>query len=360
MADTTQNVQLDGAPQLEAAKLQTQETSNQDNVEARGLKTTVSQWSIAIFSSRESPEVLAATIEAAVAAVGTRAATLDVMVNGSEALAKSAGEYVARRRIESATRVLMRIWYLRLGDKSHAWNSFLHEIWSGGDPSFFIDGYARVQPDALELIADGLAGAPAALAASAVPTVGRSAKAFREGQLRVGGAHGNLYALRAATMMRLRTSGFRLPLGLYFTDPLLQSVICFDLEPARGDWDWSRIFVHPKATWTFRPLDWRRPADLLVYLKRLVRQAQAQLEKMAYNYNFVTLRAPPESLPKTAEEMVSAWRTACPKQARKAIIRNPMLLLGLRRLHRLGDLSGAAQKARLIWQSPDLDDFLKP
>jgi len=312
-------------------------------------------WSIAILSSRESPEVLAATIEAAAAAVNRQMAMLDVMVNGNLALAEAAASYVADRRAAPSAGLAIRVWYVAVGDKSHAWNSYLHNIWPGGDPTFFIDGYARVQPDALKLIADGLAGAPAALAGSGVPTVGRSAKALRERMLREGGAHGNLYALRAATIERLRSSGFRLPLGLYFTDPLLQSAICFDLDPARGDWSWSRIFVHPTATWTFRPLDWRRPADLRAYLKRRVRQTQGQLEKLAYNYHFVTRRAAPESLPETAEQMVAAWRAASPKQAQQAMLRNPMLLLGLRRLHQVCRLSGTEQPPRLLgqWSSPD-------
>jgi hypothetical protein len=310
-------------------------------------------WSIAILSSRESPEVLAATIEAAVAAIGDRAATLDVMINGSAALAEATGRYATTRSAAHTAKLVIRVWYIAKNDKSNAWNCYLYDIWPGGDPAFFVDGYARVQPDALQLIADGLAGAPTALAGSAVPTVGRSAKALREQMLREGGAHGNLYALRATTMARLRTSGFRLPLGLYYTDPLLQSAICFDLDPARRDWDWSRIFVHPRATWTFRPLDWRRPSDLWTHLKRTVRQAQGQLEAMAYNYHYVTRRAAPETLPETAARMVSVWRAARPGQARQALLRNPMLLLGLHRLRRMeSKLSGTLQSPRLVGQWP--------
>lgn len=312
--------------------------------------SSAAPWSVAILSSRESQEVLAGTIEAAAAAVSGHAATLDIIVNGNGALAEAAARYIADHRATPPARLLIRVWHIAVGDKSYAWNRFVHDIWPGGDPTFFIDGYARVRPDALRLIADGLAGAPAALAGSAVPTIGRSAKALREQMLRVGGAHGNLYALRAATMERLRTAGFRLPLGLYRTDPLLQSAICFDLDPARGDWSWSRIFVHPTATWTFRPLDWRRPADLRAYMKRRLRQAQGELEKMAYNYHFVTRHASPESLPETAEQMVAAWRAACPKQARQALLRNPMLLIGLRRLRRASELSRTEQPPQVLGQ----------
>jgi hypothetical protein len=307
-------------------------------------------WSIAIFSSRETPDVLWGALQAVEVAVDQRAATLDVMVNGNATLAESVSQRLLQN-VHTAPRLRTRVWFLETSDKSHAWNRFIHDIWSGGDPTFFIDGYAHVRSNALELLAQGLSSTPGALAASGVPTVGRSAKALREQMLRGGGAHGNLFALRAATVVRLRTSNFRLPLGLYRTDALLTSVICFDLEPGRADWDWSRIFVHPEATWGFRPLDWRRPGDLLAYFKRLVRHSQGELEKMAYKHHFVTRGASPESLPATSAEMVSAWRNACPREARKAIMQRPRLLLGLRRLQRLR-LSSPQDEPRLIGQYP--------
>jgi len=307
-------------------------------------------WSIAVFSSRETPDVLFGTVRAIEVAVDQRVATLDVMVNGNLALAEAVSQHVMQGS-HIAARLQTRVWYLQTSDKSLSWNCYVHDIWSGGDPTFFIDGYAHVHADALKLITEGLAGAPGALAGSGVPTVGRSARALRDEMLRVGGAHGNLYALREATIVRLRTSEFRLPLGLYRTDALLTSAICFDLEPARAEWDWSRIFVHPAASWNFRPLDWRRLADLLAYLKRFARQSQGELEKMAYKHHFVARRASVESLPETAAQMVSAWQNACPREARKAIMRNPMLLLGLRRLRRLA-VSSPQDKPRLIAHYP--------
>jgi hypothetical protein len=303
-------------------------------------------WSIAVFSSREKPDVLGATVRAIEAAVGQRSATLDVMVNGNRPLAESVGHRVVHGG-HTPTRLKIRVWYLQAGDKSHAWNCFIHDIWPGGDPTFFIDGYAQVHTDALSLIAEGLAGAPDALAASGVPTVGRSAKALREEMLRVGGAHGNLYALREATMARLRSSKFRLPLGLYRTDPLLTSALCFGLEPQRAEWKWSRIFVHPTASWDFTPLDWRRPSDALAYFKRFARHSQGELEKMAYKHHFVTRRASPESLPDTSARLVQDWRSACPSEFRAAIMRRPILLLGLQRLRRL-TVPSRQEKPQLI------------
>jgi len=307
-------------------------------------------WSIAVFSSRETPDVLCRTVQAIEAAVDQRIATLDVMVNGNSALAE-----VVRQRVldgsHTAARLRTRVWYLETKDKSHAWNCFVHNIWSGGDPTFFVDGYAHVHADALELVAQGLAAAPGALAGSGVPTVGRSARSLREEMSRVGGAHGNLFALRGTVLMRLRASKFRLHLALYRTDALLTSAICFNLEPQQAEWDGSRIFVHPTASWDFRPLDWRRPVDLLAYLKRFARRSQGELEKMAYKHHFVSRRASIESLPETAAEMVSAWRNACSRESRKAIMRNPMLLLGLRKLRR-SKASRPQDVPRLVGQYP--------
>src|SRR6185312_11556792 len=148
-----------------------------------GSADTQPPWSIAIFSSRETSDVLCGALQAVEAAVSQRVATLDVMVNGNSALA----EAVSQRLLQgahAAPRLRTRVWFLDASDKSHAWNRYVHDIWPGGDPTFFIDGYARIRPDALELIAEGLSGAPGALAGSGVPTVGRSAKAIREQMLR--------------------------------------------------------------------------------------------------------------------------------------------------------------------------------
>jgi hypothetical protein len=315
-------------------------------------------WSIVIFSSRETPPVLLSTIEAAAIAAGRRQTTIDVMVNGGSKLADKVAESVGAR--EPAKNLIIRVWHLALTDKAHAWNRYVQDIWPGSDFAFFVDGYAHVKPDALALIAEGMAAFPKALAGSGVPSVGRSAKAQRERMLREGGAHGNLYTLRGETMARLRASGFHLPLGLYYTDPLLQSALCFDLDPSRNSWDWGRIFVHPAATWTFRPLDWRRPADLLAHSRRLVRQAQAKLERMAYGYHFAVQRAAPGTLPLTTAEMVAAWRTACPSQARRTILLDPLLLLGLRRLRKISEGLTVTSPPRLVTQSPPADAQRSP
>jgi hypothetical protein len=89
----------------------------------------------------------------------------------------------------------------------------------------------------------------------------------------------------------------------------------------------------------------------LAYLKRFSRYSQGELEKMAYKHHFVTRRASPESLPGTASQLVQNWRSACPSEFRAAIMRRPILLLGLRGLRRL-TLPLQQEKPQLIAQYP--------
>lgn len=306
------------------------------------------RWTVAIFSSREQLNTLEATVDAAIVAAHGQDALIEVIINGNPGLAEAIAASLRAPSRATAPGVALRVWDIPLGDKAHAWNCYLYDIWRDSELAFFIDGYAAVRPDALILIADGLANTPGALAGTGVPTVGRSAKAVRETMLREGGAHGNLYVLRGETMRRFRDAGFRLPLGIYRTDPLLTSAMCFNLDPANNKWDWKRVYVHPTATWTFRPLAWYRPADLLIHFRRTLRQMQGDLETRAFGEHLAVRRQRPEALPPTSAEMVSVWLRADPVRTRRMLLRNPLLLLGVRRLSQPRDWSGTRLPPRLV------------
>ena len=167
---------------------------------------------------------------------------------------------------------------------------------------------------------------------------------------RQGGAHGNLYALRGDVMHALRARGFRLPLGIYRTDPLLMAAICFGLDPGRFHWDRERIFVAWNAGWSFKPLRWWHLDDLRAHMKRMGRQAQGWLETQAIKQHLAIDRRLPETFPRTAAELVGQWIRTFPKAARHAYLTNPLSFLARRRLLAPRDWSLATRPPKLISQ----------
>ncbi|HEV7267296.1 MAG TPA: hypothetical protein VGN83_20655 [Falsiroseomonas sp.] len=289
-------------------------------------------WTVAILSSRETPATLAATLSATIQAIGVHAAVIDLVVNGNPGLAAAMSERLDTLPLAAAPGATVRVWELPLGDKAHAWNCYVHQIWPGAELAVFLDGYVAPHPDALRLLDEGLALTPGAIAATGVPTVGRSAGKTRARLLREGGTHGNLHALRGETMRRFHAAGFRMPLGLYRTDALLNSTMALNLDPSSHDWDPRRVLVHPDASWSLRPLAWHRPADLLTQLRRILRQHRGEVEKLAFAHHLMTLRARPEHLPPTATGLVEAWLRSAPARARQALRFRPMLQMAVRRM----------------------------
>lgn len=165
-------------------------------------------WAVAIFAARETPAVLAATVRAAIAACAGRRATIDVLIHGNPALAEHFAGLAPTLASDACT---LRIWSIAAPDKAHTWNEYVYRIWengNGGSTAFFIDGYARVKPDALAAIDRRLAAAPDATGATGVPSCGRSAARLREQMLREGGIHGNLYAVTGDGMRAITWTGF--------------------------------------------------------------------------------------------------------------------------------------------------------
>lgn len=305
------------------------------------------EWSVAIFTARESLSTLVATIEAARLACTDKHAIIDVLVNGNQSLATRTGQYVK----QLSAGVTLRVWHIAVPDKALAWNEYIHRIWPGAALAFFIDGYAQVKPDALRLLEQGLAEHPAAQATAAVPSCGPSAKAMRASMLSQGGVHGNLYGLRGSVVSALRARGFRLPLGIYRNDGLLMAVIAFGLEPATHQWDMRRIFVHPEATWDINSAQaWWQPAAWSGHFNRRLRQAQGALENCAIRQHLAREHKAPESLPRTTAELIDNWTSAFPGEAKRLLWRRPLCYFAARKLRHARALSTAETHAALLAQ----------
>ena len=302
------------------------------------------RWSVAIFTARETPETLAETIAAAEVACADVPSTIDIIVNGNRVLAETIAASLERGPLSGPR---LRVWFIALGDKSHAWNQYIETIAPESDVAFFIDGYARLVPDSLRSIEQVFADQPEAWAASGVPTVGRSAKRLRGRMQSEGGIHGNLYALRGSVLAMLKARGFRYPLGMYRNDPLLGAVVCFSADPGAHRWNAKRLAVVPAATWTNETLRWTRWSSVVTQWKRMQRQAQGALENAAVRQHLALDRLSPESLPRTAAELVARWRATHPDEA-LALLRHPLRRHAARQLALRRDWSLAEHAPQIL------------
>lgn len=296
-----------------------------------------SRWTVALFAARETPSVLAGSVRAAIRACSGKRATIDVLINGNPSLAQ---EFAELAPTISSDACKLRIWSIDAPDKAHTWNEYVYRIWEGGDIAFFVDGYARPKPDALELMERHLQAHPNAMAASGIPSSGRSAKAMEERMLRSGGGiHGNLYALTGSSMKGVRDTEFRLPLGIYRTDPLLGAVLTYRLDPSVNKWTRGSVVSVPGATWDVDGISELSYKNVVAYFKRRLRQAQGVLESQAFRDHMTIRRLPPRLLPVTAQEMVNNWLAAQPRAARAVFMKHPLCLYAARQLREPRDWS---------------------
>lgn len=304
-----------------------------------------SPWSIAIFAARETPSLLANCVRAAITASAGRKAVVNVLINGNPQLAAQFSDLA--KQLDSSTATL-RLWSIATPDKAHTWNEFVYRIWDGNSLSFFIDGYAQVRPDALAAMEHRLAATPHALAATGVPTSGRSAAKMREQMLREGGFHGNLFGISQEGMQRIRTTGFKLPLGIYRNDSLIGAAIMFSFDPANHRWDPSRVAVAPTATWHIDGIEKLNWKNIATQFKRILRQAQGELENRAVREHMAIKKLPPQMLPRTAAEMVEQWLACQPAEARALFRKRPLCHYAIRKIRSRRDWSSTETAPSLV------------
>ena len=289
--------------------------------------------SVCIFASRETLSTLTQTIAAATLAASGSATTLDVLVNGNPQLAQDLRDSLmasAHRPVKPP--VPIRIWTIELGDKANAWNQYIQNIWCDEDLVFFMDGYVRLNPDALTLLGNAVTTRANVLAGTGVPTVGREAQALKKTMLKDGGFHGNFCCIKRAALAQIKQRAITLPLGLYRVDALMGAFLSFGLNSEKNDWNPKQIWVEVAASWQTDPKHWWRWSDLRAQLKRVLRQSRGLLENQAVKNHLETRRQPMESLPKTMAELVLDWVQRCPAQARELCQKNPLARLELKKI----------------------------
>ncbi len=296
---------------------------------------TSPRWSVAILSAREDLETLRSTVDAALLAASGRYTVIDILVNGNALVARALAAACADMRVPDS--VSVRVWDIALRDKANAWNTYLHRVWDGGTCAFFVDGYAHVRPDAFERLFARLEASAHAVAAAAVPSVGRSASLVRAWMLAGSQIHGSLYAVRGEALDRMRRVGFRLPLGFYRSDALLGTLFNFNTDPGLHTWDDRGVSVVDDATWSARVASPWRLGDLRDYVARRLRQALGRLEEAAIKEYVYDRRLPVAEIPWKPLALLDAWRRVSPVSARRVLLGHPLAVLRLAQTRRRSD-----------------------
>lgn len=304
-------------------------------------------WALAIIAARETPATLANCIESAIAACAGRPTLIDVLVNGNAALAETMRQRAWTARVPNAA-VEIRIWSIALGDKAHVWNEYVHKIWPEGRSAFFLDGYVEPERASFEALHARLDKDSGVLAATGVPSCGRSAAALRESMIKNGGLHGNMHVIRAEVMAELRRDQFRLPLGLYRTDSLIGAFLMYGLDPTKNRWDTNRVAVEPSATWQVREIANLTLKNLVGQFKRRLRQAQGDLENRATREHMSIQRRAPQDLARTTHELVLHWAAEKPAELRSMVLQRPARLYAMRKLRQPRDWTAAEQLPQLL------------
>lgn len=308
-------------------------------------------WSVVIFACRESFASLLKTLHAARQAA-LHCAHIHVLVNGNPKLAADLADHLstqARPHPPSPHEPTLSVWSIPLGDKANAWNQYIHHIGADESIAFFVDGYARLNPNAIQLLGTAVEANALALGGTGVPTTGRSARALRQNLIENTGYHGNFCCIKGNTMRQMRDQNIRLPVGLYRTDSLMGAILCYALDPAHHVWEDHRIHVHPEASWQTDIRHWWRLKDVQTHLKRYLRQARGRLEKAAFADHLVNLHSSPAALPGTAWELVLNWANRCPAEAQILARRSPLIMHALNALKSDPETAHDLQWHTLIW-----------
>jgi glycosyltransferase involved in cell wall biosynthesis len=259
------------------------------------------EWSVVVLAHNEERSI-GRCLDRVLAECKGRSARICVIVNGATDRTLEIARDYAR-----ASGGLLQAYRIGHGDKSNAWNQYVHALRIDASVHIFVDAYAFVSPGSFAALADALAESGKE-AAAAVPGAGRSRAALIATMREKGGLHGSLHALTGGFIARVRERAIRLPLNLYRGDGLIGAMVAFDLDSIRGRYDPRRMVLVEAASWSFdslRPWRWQ---DIRREFRRRVRQIRGQYESAAFSR--LVRQAGFEGLPITADDMIAAFIAA--------------------------------------------------
>lgn len=283
-------------------------------------------WSVAVFARNEEQSISKCLKELDKACVPARS-ICTVIVNGSTDRTRDLSVYYSHN-----SRMVVKVFEIRYGDKSNAWNEFVYRVRPEAQVYLFVDAYVWVNSESLSRLAAAFELSRPLNAATGVPTRGRSAVKIADAMLRFGGLHGSLHALPRHFVSRIVDKGYRLPIGLYRGDGLIGSMAMHDLDAVGQPWRPDLVAVVPEATWEQRPLSNFRPPDLRRQYNRMVQQARGRLENAAIKS--IIYRSGYSALPEFADDMIKQWLAQIPDAERRRYFRDPLARLALSRMRR--------------------------
>ncbi|WP_448547401.1 hypothetical protein [Thalassotalea fusca] len=268
--------------------------------------------SISIFAYREGLQVLSKSIASCITAAQNYSGKviINVLVNGNELLFNELVEFYQENCLTN-DQIEVNAYFFSYGDKANTWNQYFHLIKAEADLHVFIDGYVYVQEDAFKKLDVEYQSSPF-IAASGVPTVGRSAKALREAMISHGGIHGNFCILSDTAVEQIRQRSFRIPLRLYRVDGLVGAIINFNFSPKDQKWDSTLIRVIPDISWGLEEKSMLNLESVLSQLKRWKRQYQGDFENKALRELLAVKRIAIGELPKSAFDLLKGYLLANP------------------------------------------------
>lgn len=229
-----------------------------------------------------------------------------VMINGSTDATAEIVQAMAKADRRIAPHVL------DFGDKSNAWNTYVYRHAPKDHHHIFLDGDVRPAAGAVTELLDTLDRHPEALASSALPAGGRRSQAWAQKILENHGLPGNLYALRDATLERIKAERIFLPVGFVGDDTILRWLLLRDLNPT-GATAKTRIRPAAKAYFEYESFPVMSGSGLTALYKRQKRYSRRDLEVA-----LLTDRLQAQGiggLPRYASELYGAAKLSTPLRA---------------------------------------------
>ncbi|MBF0111019.1 MAG: glycosyltransferase [Magnetococcales bacterium] len=229
---------------------------------------------------------------------------ITVLENGSSdnTLAVAKAYAMDRRHVQ--------VMSLDIGDKSNAWNHFVHALDPVPEVVFFTDGDCWVQPDSLQQLYRTLCEQPQANAVSAIPCTGRHRQQqisyiVKEHQL-----VGNLYALRGTFVERIRQQNIFLPVGLIGDDALVSALAKWNLSPFKHGWKDELVVANINAQFGFDSLSpWKRK-NWRTYWNRRVHYSRRKFENIMLR-RLIGIKGGLHGIPRHIQETYHLFEQTC-------------------------------------------------
>ncbi|MZI95545.1 glycosyltransferase [Vibrio sp. CAIM 722] len=168
---------------------------------------------------------------------------------------------------------------IQLGDKSNAWNTFVHQYYDGYSIAVFADGDLTFEQNAVANIVDYFQLNQHYHAVSSFPCLkGRSAKSWRAALLKEHQFTGNLYLLAPEFLKNIIAQKVYLPTGLIGDDSMLGFLSATNLCSGI-DTPIDNIGVCTNAIFNYEPLNPTSLKDIKLYLRRRVRYSKRHMQQ---------------------------------------------------------------------------------